>query len=453
MTLDFRVTAPAGADERHRYVVDVVFRRWFELTVELVPGTGDSWEISAAGSDAVLTLPSIVLGSDAWAPAEPLESWYVAEAFPEARTVEPHIPLIAGRGVAGESSLRVDVLGSAFWMLARSEELDASKRDAHDRFPAVASLAYRNGFLDRPIVDEYGAVLYAAMRRLWPRLPARQQTGNVWITSDVDVPYDCSARSASEMTRALAGDVVRRRSVATAARRLRNWPYARRGNYRHDPNNTFDFILEQCARHDRRAAFFFIAGHSHGRIDGCYTLEEPFLQELLQKVVAHGHEVGMHGSYGTFRDLPRIERERSTLESVCRRLGLNVTAAGNRQHYLRWDSARTPVLLSRAGFAYDTTGGYADRPGFRYGTARPFPMWDWQGRKALSLLQRPLVFMDATIFGSNYLGLTDAGVITALGRKLCERARRYGGDFVLLWHSNNLQDAFQRGLFQEAVSW
>lgn len=40
----------------------------------------------------------------------------------------------------------------------------------HDRFPATASLAYRAGFLDRPQIDEYLEILWAAMRRLWPGL-------------------------------------------------------------------------------------------------------------------------------------------------------------------------------------------------------------------------------------------------------------------------------------------
>jgi peptidoglycan/xylan/chitin deacetylase (PgdA/CDA1 family) len=451
VTPDLRLTAPAGAGERHRYIADVVFRRWLGLQFELAIGSGDTWQISADGSDAVLTLPSVALKSETWMPDDALESWHVGKAFPEAQPVEPYIPVLAGRPAADRHFLGLDVLGSAFWMLARTEELVSPVRDDHERFPATASCAFRNGFLERPIVDEYVAVLYAAMRRLWPRLPVRQQKGSVWITSDVDVPYDCSSRSAGEMTRAMAGDVLRRRNVRGAARRLKNWPYARRGDYRHDPNNTFDWMLERFARHGRRASFFFIAGHSHGRIDGCYTLEEPFLQELLGKVAARGHEIGLHGSYGTFRDLPRIERERANLESACGRLGLHVSAQGNRQHYLRWDARQTPELLSRAGFAYDTTGGFADRPGFRYGTARAFPMWDWQGGRALPLVQRPLVFMDATVLG--YMGMKDPAAITELGGKLCERARRYGGDFVLLWHSNNLQDGFQRQAFEEMVSW
>jgi len=40
-------------------------------------------------------------------------------------------------------------------MLTRYEEVVKSVKDEHERFPARASLAYREGFLMRPIVNEY----------------------------------------------------------------------------------------------------------------------------------------------------------------------------------------------------------------------------------------------------------------------------------------------------------
>ena len=40
-------------------------------------------------------------------------------------------------------------------MLSRYEELITKDRDQHNRFPATASVAFKAGFLDRPIVSEY----------------------------------------------------------------------------------------------------------------------------------------------------------------------------------------------------------------------------------------------------------------------------------------------------------
>ena len=49
----------------------------------------------------------------------------------------------------------LDILAASFFMLTRWEEYVNRTRDNHNRFQATASLAYKQGFLDRPIVNEY----------------------------------------------------------------------------------------------------------------------------------------------------------------------------------------------------------------------------------------------------------------------------------------------------------
>ena len=64
----------------------------------------------------------------------------------------------------------IDIFGSSFFCLTRYEELARPSQDSRDRFPATASLAYREGFLDRPIVNEYIELLWLSFKRLWPVL-------------------------------------------------------------------------------------------------------------------------------------------------------------------------------------------------------------------------------------------------------------------------------------------
>lgn len=45
----------------------------------------------------------------------------------------------------------IDIFASSFFMLTRWEEYVNKKRDNHNRFPASESLAYKFGFLNRPI--------------------------------------------------------------------------------------------------------------------------------------------------------------------------------------------------------------------------------------------------------------------------------------------------------------
>src|SRR5215467_3320114 len=63
----------------------------------------------------------------------------------------------------------VDLPASVLLSLSRFEETLPGPRDAHGRFSAFSSIAWQNGFLQRPIVDEYGLALEQALSILMPR--------------------------------------------------------------------------------------------------------------------------------------------------------------------------------------------------------------------------------------------------------------------------------------------
>ena len=68
----------------------------------------------------------------------------------------------------GTVVLYADMIAAAFFMLSRWEETVVPIRDEHDRFPGTASVAYKQGFLDRPVVDEYALILREWLKALDP---------------------------------------------------------------------------------------------------------------------------------------------------------------------------------------------------------------------------------------------------------------------------------------------
>ncbi|MGB3538566.1 MAG: polysaccharide deacetylase family protein [Mesorhizobium sp.] len=347
-----------------------------------------------------------------------------------------------------EIHCEIDILGSIFFMLSRFEEMALPDRDRHDRFPATASLAWRATFLYRPIVDEYVEVLWAMMKRLWPSLTRIRRQGRIKVSCDVDQPFDRVGTSPKKLLRSVAGDLGRRRDPGLAARRARNFMSHRKGNLQFDPYYTFDWYMDACERHGHQAAFYFIADHSAGTIDGTYEINEPRVLDLLRKVSRRGHEIGLHGSYNTFHDPQQIAKERQRLTAACESAGLDIEICGNRQHYLRWDIGRTPDHLDAAGFGYDTTGSFADRPGFRYGTSHPFSMWSWTDMAPLRMKQHPLVLMECSVILKKYLGMGHSIEALELTQDLKRRSLRYGGDFTLLWHNSELLTQKDRAFFQ-----
>ncbi|MDQ4082184.1 MAG: hypothetical protein M3123_04760, partial [Actinomycetota bacterium] len=145
-------------------------------------------------------------------------------------------------------------------------------------------------------------------------------------------------------------------------------------------------------------------------------------------LLAGGAEVGLHGSYTAADDVERLSREKRRLEELAG------PVRGHRYHYLRVDPQRNLVPLAGLGFAYDTSMGFPDAPGFRAGIAHPFRPWDRARDRPLDLVEIPLAVMDVTLGEERYLGLS-AAVAERRVAALLDWAAEHGGGFSLLWHS------------------
>jgi hypothetical protein len=71
------------------------------------------------------------------------------------------------------------------------------------------------------------------------------------------------------------------------------------------------------------------------------------------------------------------------------------------------------------------------------------------GRR-LRLRERPLVVMEASLFGPQYMNLSIAEGLD-VSRRLFERCRSYGGDFVVLWHNDHLIEKKHRAAYEELL--
>ncbi|MFC3476450.1 polysaccharide deacetylase family protein [Halobacterium litoreum] len=101
---------------------------------------------------------------------------------------------------------------------------------------------------------------------------------------------------------------------------------------------------------------------------GRYSLSDPRIRDLIAALDDGGWEVGLHGSYESYRDRDRLRDEQATVEAA---LGSEVT--GGRQHYLNL-APETWRHQRALGLRYDASLGSSDDYGFDhgYGVRRPF---------------------------------------------------------------------------------
>lgn len=110
-----------------------------------------------------------------------------------------------------EAKVHYDIVGLTYWMLARMEEIGREDLDKHQRFPATSSHAYKHGYLERPIVDEWLDILGQVIQRVWPQIELKKHSFEVKVSHDVDGPTRYAFQSPGRLIRTIGGDVLVRR--------------------------------------------------------------------------------------------------------------------------------------------------------------------------------------------------------------------------------------------------
>ncbi len=342
-------------------------------------------------------------------------------------TTEKELPVLFGNSATtfdtNNISYGLDIFASAFFMLTRWEEYVLPVRDQHDRFPASTSLAFQFDFLLRPIVNEYTALLWNLIQHLSPDIQRKKRHFSTLLTHDVDTPFLWNQPLSGLKT--IAGDLLKRQNISAAKQHFSYWKKGK------DPFDTFDALMDLSEKHHLQSHFFFISG-GNTDYEGHYKITDPKIQQLLARIQERGHGIGIHPSYGTYKNIEQLKREKNALQAV----SPQAVIAG-RQHFLRWATPDSWQDWEDAGLQWDSTMGYAAHIGFRCGTCYPFPVFNVLTRKKLQLIERPLLVMEVSLFSKQYMQLDQPTALRHV-QKMIQTVRQYNGEFVLLWHNSNL---------------
>lgn len=343
-----------------------------------------------------------------------------------------------------------DILGLTYWMLSRQEEVGRTDLDEHGRFPATSSHAYKHGYLERPVVDEWLHILGQVMQRTWPGIELKQHSFSMKVSHDVDEPSRYGFRSMPGLVRAIAGDVIKRRDFKSAM--LAPWVRmnTRTQLHRADPANTFDWIMDVSEQYGLKSAFYFICGHTDPH-DADYQPEHPAIRHLMRRIHMRGHEIGLHPSYGTYQKPQLNKKEAERLRKICTEEGIVQAEWGGRMHYLRWEHPTTMRAWADAGMTYDSTLGYADRPGFRCGTCFEYQAFDPVSQSELALRIRPLIAMDVSVMAVSYMGLGTSSDALTKFIELKNICRAVSGCFSLLWHNNHMFLKSHKNIYKNII--
>ena len=312
----------------------------------------------------------------------------------------------------------VDLPTSILLTLSRFEEMFPSPKDIHGRFPASASISWQNGFLHRPIVDEYGVAFEQVVRSLLPGWIPAERRLRVRISHDVDeIGLPFSFRSAVAKTFRYARPFETFRDLGAAIFGI------------HATSQVQLKQLVQLAAKRRLDIAVHWKCSECGPHDTGYDVHDRRISELMNELKSLGAEMGIHPSYVTFQSPKQLRGEVESLVAL-----LGERSAGGRQDYLRW-SPNTWVEWDKLGLAYDSSVGFADHVGFRAGTCVPYRPWLWSEQREAKLVEIPLLVMDSTLYGYMKLSANQALMVV---KDIVDRCRAVGGVFTIAWHNTTL---------------
>jgi hypothetical protein len=193
------------------------------------------------------------------------------------------------------------------------------------------------------------------------------------------------------------------------------------------PFINFEEIMTLEEKYSAKSSFYFMTTDKDPNRFR-YNIED--ISSELKSIIGKGWEVGLHIGYYSYNSLETIIKEKQRLEHA---LGSKII--GCRNHYLRFKTPDTWELLSKAGFLYDTTFGYANSIGFRNGTCHPFRPFNLNSGKEIDILEIPLIVMDGALLLHFTKSLSKAWSII---KDLVNTVEKYNGVMTFLWHNNSL---------------
>ncbi|MCE1168340.1 MAG: polysaccharide deacetylase family protein [Sphingobacteriia bacterium] len=410
--------------EEKKYVIDCILRNFLGLDYHLlVVEEAPAYEI-------IIRDKKIILADEFFSRFKQPQDYLSIENIPNhvvyARIKDfskADLPILYGNDafITTEDGIYcgIDLFATVFFMLSRWEEVVNQKRDLHDRFPAVESIAYKHNFLTRPIVNEYIELFWKMLKSCGYRGDRKRREFKLYLTHDIDHLFTPIS------SRQIVSDLIKRLSVSLA---IRHFQY----KYLKNPYNQYDFLMDCSEKMNVQSHFYFKASTQITRFDQDNYLETKEFFKIIQRIKSRGHLIGFHPGYDTYRLEDRWVTEKLRLEDA-----IQQDLKEGRQHYLRMDVSKTLQIWENHRMETDSTLGYADKFGYRCGTGDEFPLFDLIQRKEMNLKERPLIAMDGTLKIS-----TDNSPEKAL--QITESLIRMGEEFqmgmTLLFHNSSFEE-------------
>lgn len=327
-------------------------------------------------------------------------------------------------------TLPFDLFSAIFYLLSRYEEYLPYVKDEYGRFAHTQSIAFRHGFLHRPLINEWLLSFQKKIVELFPGVDFRSKNFEFLPTYDIDIAFSYRGKGWWRNSAALV------RSLGKG-----QWPAFRERlavlqGRQPDPYDCYEWLDRLHAKSGYKARYFFHVGLRQGVYDRNILPSQPVLRDLIGHTGSK-YTIGLHPSWRSGDEENLLTVEKETLERIS---GKPISLS--RFHYIRFLLPHGYRRLIAAGIKEDHSMGYGSINGFRASVASPFYWYDLEKEERTGLLLYPFCFMEANSYYEQKQG-SEESLDEMMG--YLKRTRDVNGLMVTIWHNNFLgsDPAFQ----------
>jgi hypothetical protein len=292
----------------------------------------------------------------------------------------------------------------------------------YGRYAHENSLAYREGFLNLPLINTWVTDFAESLKLKYPLLHIKYPAFGYLPTYDIDIAYSYKHKG---LFRNIGGFL---RSPSTE--RIKVLAGAQK-----DPFDCYDWLHQLHEQYGLNPVYFFLLAEKNGPYDKNILPHKDAMWKLV-KQHAKKYRVGLHPSWQSGDDRVLLKKEKEQLAAMVQAAESVTTLS--RQHFIRFNLPEAYQRLMAAGMTDDYSMGYGSINGFRASVASSYYWYNLEKDKQTALRIHPFCFMDANSF---YEQRQDAKQTFEEMIHYLSACKAVNGTMISIWHNNFLGNA------------
>lgn len=315
-----------------------------------------------------------------------------------------------------------DILAASFYLISRYEEYLPHEKDMYGRYDYESSLAYKEGFLNLPLINIWIQDLAERLKAEFSNFNCQFSTFSFQPTYDIDIAYSYKHKGILRNVGGfLKNPVLERIKVLT-------------GNTQ-DPFDSYAWLNQLHQQYKLQPIYFFLVAEKNSLYDKNILPYKDVMWRLI-KHHAKKYSIGLHPSWQSGDNKPLIKKEKEQLEAMADSGQIIITKS--RQHYIRFNLPEGYQRLIAADITDDYSMGYGSLNGFRASVASSFYWYDLEKEKQTALRIHPFCFMDANSFYEQKQNPQNTLEELMHYLSICKQVN---GTLITIWHNNFLGSA------------